>query len=128
MAVMSICLGIPAWAQVRFPGTVLDTAMHPVHGATLHISNQWVKTTTTSNTEGAFVFEHLAPGSYAITVTAIGYELFTSSINLTDSLAKTSYLVKLFLQSRNCKRWKYWGVVPPAIPAPIHLLPPKWLR
>lgn len=62
-------------------GTVFDPSAAVVTGAKLTVTNAgqgWSQSGTTDNL-GNYIFTHLPPGTYSVTVTATGFQTFTAS-------------------------------------------------
>ena len=68
-------------------GSVSDSAGKPVAGATVTLTStaQGQTRTLTSSTAGTFSATGLAPGEYAVTVSAPGYDDFTSTLTVVIS-------------------------------------------
>ncbi|MFL9483882.1 outer membrane beta-barrel protein [Chitinophagaceae bacterium LWZ2-11] len=82
---LSFALGF-AKAQTqggRISGQVSDNTKKSIEGATVALINSKDSTITATipaNADGSFVFDKIKPGSYKITITSIGYELYKSNI------------------------------------------------
>jgi hypothetical protein len=80
--VLATCFSA-AHAQVtaRIKGTVADPTGAIVPGATVVATNQatGVKTTTTSQKDGGYLFPNLTPGTYSISVAVTGFKAFSAS-------------------------------------------------
>jgi iron complex outermembrane recepter protein len=59
-------------------GRIIDSEKNPLPGATILLDGSG--TTTTVN--GSFVFNHLCPGSYSLTVRYIGYQDYTAGVSI----------------------------------------------
>jgi len=82
--VLAVVLAVPAAAQFgsSLSGTVLDTSGAVIPGATATLTNNATKQaqTTTSNGTGGYHFSELAPGHYALVVSAKNFK----QSNMTD--------------------------------------------
>jgi hypothetical protein len=99
-AVLLLLLAPLAHAQFgsSISGTVLDPSKAAIPNASVTITNTATQQTqvTTSNTTGYYHFSELAPGSYSIVVTAVGFK----TNNVTD--------VAISAQCR-CDPGGWWG-------------------
>jgi outer membrane receptor protein involved in Fe transport len=95
---LAMSAAAPLFAQntIILKGSVIDKKLHePVIGAAIHIkeTEQW----TVSDTDGNFEFKDVIPREYTIEVRCLGYENFSSSIELVPGgkvkilLVPTSY-------------------------------------
>lgn len=64
-------------------GHVTDSSGSVLQGAEVELQPTGV--TATSNQQGSYYFNNLAPGTYTITVTYVGFSLFTKVINVSGS-------------------------------------------
>src|SRR5258706_2354981 len=71
---------MPARAQtLQIPGSVVDESGLGVPGATVHLSGTASRDLTTSGQEGAYRFAGVAPGTYRVTATLVGFSQATST-------------------------------------------------
>lgn len=84
----SICLACIAgraqqnYFQIR--GTVIDAdARSPMPGATVYLSNTTIGTTASGT--GAFILDHIPPGSYKLIVSFLGYKTRSVAVSRQDS-------------------------------------------
>ena len=77
-------------AQV-ISGKITDNKSHPIADAFVHVLNTNLSTVT--NDQGAYSFEHIQPGKYSISVSAVGYSEVDEDIVVTA--ANKSYDLQL---------------------------------
>src|SRR5215470_12482548 len=89
LAPLLVCclLSIAAWPQVstsRIEGLVVDNSNAVVPGAAVKATNEGtgVNYDTTTSSSGTYSIPSLTPGSYTVTVTAKGFETFTTQHNV----------------------------------------------
>ena len=71
---------MPARAQtLQITGSVVDESGLGVPGATVHLSGTASRDLTTSGQEGAYRFAGVAPGTYRVTATLVGFSQATST-------------------------------------------------
>jgi TonB-dependent receptor len=68
-------------------GHVTDTSGSVLHGAEIEL--QPTGMTVVSNQQGGYFVNNLAPGTYTITVTYVGFSLFTKVVNITAGQTTT---------------------------------------
>lgn len=89
----AMLLSASAFAQSVITGTVRDTTNNqPLPGATVKVNNR----TTATNESGKFRFDNLTPGTYALTVTFLGYKDRTVAVSVTDQTDIAVYLEESF--------------------------------
>lgn len=89
----AMLLSASAFAQSVITGTVRDTTNNqPLPGATVKVNNR----TTATNESGKFRFDNLTPGTYALTVTFLGYKDRTVAVSVTDQTDIALYLEESF--------------------------------
>lgn len=106
--IIAVFPGLTAWAQPGFSGKVM-AAGEPMNGATIIIKNNLVNRTTTSNTNGTFIFSPVDTGDYTITVSAIGYEPFSARITVDENFIKALYTVRLAIQTKELQTVEVLG-------------------
>src|SRR5260370_4820666 len=79
-------------------GRVADSSGGALIGAQVSIESQGLS--TVSDAKGQFFINDLEPGSYAVTVTYVGFKAFTQTVNVTAGHA-ASVEVKLEVESQN---------------------------
>lgn len=77
-------------------GVVIDEAIRPIFGATVVIAS--LGTNTTTNDNGAFVFEDLEPGTYFLQVSKLAYTSIQASVDVAAGIDEPP-VVKVALQS-----------------------------
>ncbi|HEY6969025.1 MAG TPA: TonB-dependent receptor, partial [Candidatus Angelobacter sp.] len=89
LALLFVCclLSIAAWPQVstsRIEGTVVDNSSAVVPGAAVKATNEGtgVSYDVITSSSGTYSIPSLTPGSYTITITAKGFETFTTQHNV----------------------------------------------
>lgn len=90
---MAFCFG--ATAQIRFSGKLSSESKEPVSNATIRLKNRSVLKQVISATDGSFVIENLAKGNYTLTVTALGYDVFTDVVVLDETKPAKEYIAVL---------------------------------
>lgn len=89
----AMLLSASAFAQSVITGTVRDTTNNqPLPGATVKVNNR----TTATNESGKFRFDDLTPGTYALTVTFLGYKDRTVAVSVADQTDIAVYLEESF--------------------------------
>lgn len=89
----AMLLSASAFAQSVITGTVRDTTNNqPLPGATVKVNNR----TTATDESGKFRFDNLTPGTYALTVTFLGYKDRTVAVSVTDQTDIAVYLEESF--------------------------------
>lgn len=89
----AMLLSASAFAQSVITGTVRDTTNNqPLPGATVKVNNR----TTATNESGKFRFDNLTPGTYALTVTFLGYKDRTVAVSVADQTDIAVYLEESF--------------------------------
>lgn len=89
----AMLLSASAFAQSVITGTVRDTTNNqPLPGATVKVNNR----TTATNESGKFRFDNLTPGTYALTVTFLGYKDRTIAVPVADQTDVAVYLEESF--------------------------------
>jgi len=66
-SLLLLLLSTQAYAQISLSGAIIDTAQHPVSGATIRLleaGRHQVLQGTVSNTDGQFQLQGLQPGDY----------------------------------------------------------------
>jgi TonB-dependent receptor len=83
-------------AQVKISGIITDSASkEKLAGATVIIHNNKNNYKTTSNTNGGFGFDAIAPGSYSLDIDYVGYQNFTKHIDVdSKNISLTIYLTE----------------------------------
>lgn len=71
-----------AQSNLKIEGTLVNEKSEPISGATIKLSNTGV--TTSTDSEGHFVFYKLAPNTYSIEIKAFGYNKHNLKAILTD--------------------------------------------
>jgi len=66
-------LALPLQAQTTVTGTVVDETGGVVPGATVDLADSRARMSTTSGGRGDYTFANVAPGSYEITVSLVGF-------------------------------------------------------
>jgi len=91
--VLFIVFNIPAFAQTNkfsITGTLNDEHHKAIPGAVIRlkkIADSLVNKTATSTDEGLFIFNGMDTGRYALSITAIGFKLFTiSNLKVTNNV------------------------------------------
>jgi len=96
LVAVAVLAAIPAMAQFsdgKIAGTVYDSSKAAIPGATVVVKNERTgeERTVVTNEQGAYSVPQLKPSSYAITISASGFESKTlSSIGLGVGEAKTA--------------------------------------
>ena len=89
----AMLLSASAFAQSVITGTVRDTTNNqPLPGATVKVNNR----TTATDESGKFRFDNLTPGTYALTVTFLGYKDQTVAVSVADQTDVAVYLEESF--------------------------------
>lgn len=90
-----------AQAQKSVTGTVKTETGDPVAGATVTAENSSnkSKTTVTSDADGVFVFSGLAKGSYAFTVSSVGYDVEKLTGTVSDAGLELAVVLKIAAQN-----------------------------
>jgi hypothetical protein len=63
-----------------------STEQSPLEGAYLYLTDGAAEFSETSNAKGKFQFDGLKPGTYSLSVTYMGYQSYTDTIELQDDL------------------------------------------
>src|SRR5687768_12937614 len=84
-AILLVCTALPGAAQNtgRITGQIRDGQNRPLSGATVVLQPSNLGTTTDAN--GQFTLTDVAPGSYTVTVSFLGYRTSTQSITVGTS-------------------------------------------
>ncbi len=88
--ILAICSGPAAWAQNDkgfVAGHVSDSSGSVLQGAAIELQPTGI--TVVSNQQGSYFVNNLAPGTYTITVTYVGFALFTKVFNITAGQSTT---------------------------------------
>jgi TonB-dependent receptor len=99
----SLCLISTAQAQSgkgSITGHVTDSSGGALIGAQVSIESKGLN--TVSDAQGQFFFNNLDPGSYAVTITYVGFKTFTQTVNASAGHA-ASLEAKLEVESQNLK-------------------------
>ncbi len=68
---------------IKIEGSVTDfKTKEPILFCVVHIKE--IEEWTTTDAEGKYIFEHIAPGTYTIEARCLGYELYSKAINLQE--------------------------------------------
>jgi TonB-dependent receptor len=92
---MCFCFS-PIFSQVNLSGTITDsTSKQKLNGATVLLHNNKNNYKTTSNINGEFRFDAIAPGSYSLEIDFISYQHFTRHIDVdSKNISLTIYLTE----------------------------------
>jgi hypothetical protein len=96
-----VAFALPSLAQTGkglITGAVSDSSGGALIGAQINIESTGAS--TVSDAQGQFFIYDLAPGSYAVTVTYVGFKVFTQTVNVTAGKA-ASVEAKLEVESQN---------------------------
>ncbi len=91
LAALVLMLGSVAAQGQAISGKITDNKMQPIPDAFIHVLN--TNLSTTSNAQGAYIFQHIPPGKYSISVSAVGYS--DVSENIVVTAADKSFNVQL---------------------------------
>jgi hypothetical protein len=75
-------------------GSVADPSGARINRATVHVQSGSLRRDTTTDSTGSFSMP-LPAGSYAVTVTAIGFRTYTTNITLTERALRASLAIRL---------------------------------
>ncbi|WP_038031436.1 TonB-dependent receptor [Thermonema rossianum] len=89
-----LATALGAYAQGSLQGVVYDDEGQPLPGAQLHLKEAGLS--AVSDETGAFVFRHLAPGTYTLQVHFIGFRAWQQIIPLREGESKS---IKVQLQA-----------------------------
>ena len=88
-------ISIAGMAQSSFSGTVQAENKESVSAATVFLKNKTANKSSTTATDGTFTFEGLARGTYTLTVSAVGYEIFSDLVTIEGKTSVTDFKVIL---------------------------------
>src|SRR5690242_320542 len=75
---IGLALAVPAQAQTAsLSGTVVDESGAVVPGATVMLAGQGTHPSTVTGSRGEYSFKNLAPGTYQVTVSLVGFSQAT---------------------------------------------------
>jgi iron complex outermembrane recepter protein len=105
-----------AKAQLTLKGKIKTENNEAAANATVSAKSKSVTKSAVSDVEGNFTIEGLTKGSYTVTITAIGYEVFQEKFLLDDKSATETFVASLILKpeelqkvevvGRNARRYK----------------------
>ena len=76
--------------NIKLSGTVYDDSNKTrISGATVNLGSY----STTTNSQGYYVFEKISGGNYTATVSKAGYFSYSTSLNITSATTKDFYLI-----------------------------------
>ena len=81
LAILIFMMASTAAQAQAISGKITDNKSHPVADAFIHVLN--TNLSTVSNNQGAYSFEHIQPGKYSISVSAVGYSEVNENIVVT---------------------------------------------
>ena len=81
LAILIFMMASTAAQAQAISGKITDNKSHPVADAFIHVLN--TNLSTVSNDQGAYSFEHIQPGKYSISVSAVGYSEVNENIVVT---------------------------------------------
>ena len=100
LVIVLLFLTFPASAQTYpISGKVVDERYTPLKSIEVHIKNQTDSITAVTNKDGNFITRSLPTGTYYISITAHGYDIFHDTINNTSSPSGRPGGVYLFMLS-----------------------------
>jgi iron complex outermembrane receptor protein len=95
---MALC-SVIAIAQSNFSGSIISESKQQVATATIVLKNKTLNKSTTASSDGSFSFDNLSKAIYTITVTAVGYEVYSDVVNINENIAN----YKVTLISKNAQ-------------------------
>lgn len=91
LVIAGLAAANPAWAQARkgtVTGHITDSTGGVLKGAQITLEPQAV--TTSTDAQGEYFINNLDPGTYTLTVTYVGFETFTKSVEVTAGQSLTT--------------------------------------
>jgi iron complex outermembrane receptor protein len=84
LVMVAVLLGLaaPLYAQATVSGTVADETGGVVPGATVDLADSRARSSTTTGPHGEFSFSNVAPGTYELTVSLVGFGQVTSNVTV----------------------------------------------
>ena len=91
LAVLILMLAFVAARGQVISGRITDNKLRPIADAFIHVLN--TNLSTVSNAQGTYSFQHIFPGKYSISVSAVGYS--DASENIIVTAAEKSFNLQL---------------------------------
>lgn len=88
-------ISIAGMAQSSFTGIVQSENKELVSAATVLFKNKTANKNATTAIDGSFSFEGLSRGTYTLTVSAVGYEIFSDLVTIEGKTSVTDFKVIL---------------------------------
>jgi iron complex outermembrane receptor protein len=104
-ALLLIFLAFPSSATLAqseagsISGHIADSSGGLLQGAQIKLQPTGI--TVASNQQGAYFINNLAPGTYTISVSYVGFSLFTKEVSITTAGQTTTVDVKMQVSSQN---------------------------
>lgn len=109
-----LALSVAASAQSTLSGTVMDSEGLPIPSANVYLSG--TSRGTSTDVQGRFAIENVAPGAYRLVASYIGYKAGTRDIQVrgTDSVAPIAFVLEtsvgelgaIEVQAEGDERWR----------------------
>jgi iron complex outermembrane recepter protein len=90
-------LSAAAIAQSNFSGTVQSESKESVAAATITLKSKTINKSITASSDGSFSFSDLTKAVYTLTVTAVGYEIYSDVVNVNGNI--TNYKITLIAKN-----------------------------